>query len=346
MAIRTKRLMSKGKDEAYSELSQAEEGLVVRGIPIVPIVKAVINKKDKETPIGVRWVSSKADGVFIQQIGESSLAAATDMRAGMRLLHINNSDFSNKTHSDVAAALRGLEGDVTIVVVEKNVICTTILKESRDTLTDIKFATATGQGIVVSSIRTGSPLSNSSLGVGNTLLMINDTDCTRLMVSEVDALLEEIPVGSAVTIFVETKIPVKTKAGSTARARSAVGDREHLPPFGVAAGGEWGTNTYCGSETTFTGALCCFFCGPIPACVICCKPFDKRPAYMVNRRVYDPDGEYLGTGYKHFKHEELTGTVDQEKKAAATAAAFAAAAAGFVGLVGTTLFIIAKMNSS
>jgi hypothetical protein len=107
----------------------------------------------------------------------------------------------------------------------------------------------------------------------------------------------------------------------------------HPPPFGLPEGGKWGTNTYCGQQTSIASATCCLCCGGLAACTICCNKFDKRPVYKLKGKVYDAHGSYIGTGPDHFTDEEYDGPVDNDKRIQAVALA------SLVGFVGTILYL-------
>mmetsp|Transcript_14848 Transcript_14848/g.24560 ORF Transcript_14848/g.24560 Transcript_14848/m.24560 type:complete len:175 (+) Transcript_14848:185-709(+) len=143
------------------------------------------------------------------------------------------------------------------------------------------------------------------------------------------AIAVAVPIVKATSVKITKKVQEITTSG----------DRPHPPPFGLPEGGTWGTNTHHGSKTCSTSAVCCICCGGIPACIICCFPFDKRRVYMIDRKVYDANGSFIGTGYDHFRDEEFDGAVDQKQMH--TALMFA----GIVGVIGTILFISLQLSS-
>ena len=143
---------------------------------------------------------------------------------------------------------------------------------------------------------------------------------------------EQGVVATPVSTPVAKATPIKTKARVTASG-------ERPPPFGLPEGGTWGTNTHHGSQTCCTSAGCCICCGGIAACVVCCFPFDKRRAYMIENKVYDENGSYIGTGCAHFRDEEFDGNVDEKQKF--NALIFA----GVVGFICTVLYLSIQMSA-
>lgn len=83
--------------------------------------------------------------------------------------------------------------------------------------------------------------------------------------------------------------PAKPTASATVTASATA-----APPRGVEAGGQWGKNKYSGQ---WTQAAACFgcLCFCLPGLLILCCPFDERDAYMVNGKIYDAGGQYIGS---------------------------------------------------
>jgi hypothetical protein len=140
------------------------------------------------------------------------------------------------------------------------------------------------------------------------------------------------PVATATPV---RKKPVKKKK---VQPLAIAQGREHPPPFGLPEGGKWGTNTYHGSKTTCTSAGCCIVCGGISACIVCCFPFDKRRAYMVDGNVYDANGSYIG-GSDKFDDEEFDGNENKVQKQNALMIA------GAVGTILTILYLVVRLSA-
>merc|ERR1711862_348308 len=71
------------------------------------------------------------------------------------------------------------------------------------------------------------------------------------------------------------------------------------PPPGVEPGGVWGTHKYLGGTSGAVACLGCL-CFGLPALLVLLCPLDKRDAYKVNNRIYDPEGRYLGKATSKF----------------------------------------------
>jgi len=67
-----------------------------------------------------------------------------------------------------------------------------------------------------------------------------------------------------------------------------------ITPPGVAEGGVWGSVTEVGQNTLFILVIGCLVCC-LPGLLILCCPVDKKKAYRVSGRVYDKNGQFLGS---------------------------------------------------
>lgn len=95
------------------------------------------------------------------------------------------------------------------------------------------------------------------------------------------------PAQSSTTTTTVTHIPAPRSSQTTS-----------FPPPGVPDGGTWGSIKKTGGNTwalcaaiSFVGCMLTAF--PCGIFAFCC-PCDDRDAYLVNRKVYDHNGTYLG----------------------------------------------------
>merc|ERR1712013_829178 len=87
------------------------------------------------------------------------------------------------------------------------------------------------------------------------------------------------------------------KTAAAPKATAVVG--RSPPPPGVEPGGVWGTYKYLGGTSGAVACLGCL-CFGLPALLVLLCPLDKRDAYKVNNRIYDPEGRYLGKATSKF----------------------------------------------
>mmetsp|Transcript_241 Transcript_241/g.301 ORF Transcript_241/g.301 Transcript_241/m.301 type:complete len:197 (+) Transcript_241:76-666(+) len=69
-----------------------------------------------------------------------------------------------------------------------------------------------------------------------------------------------------------------------------------FPPPGAPDGGTWGKRKEAAEQTWLVCALLCFAFGPFAAFglpAFCC-PCDEKDAYMVNGKIYNTTGHYVG----------------------------------------------------
>jgi hypothetical protein len=137
--------------------------------------------------------------------------------------------------------------------------------------------------------------------------MINDMDCTKgnVTIDELILMLDSVPVGSDVTVFVkrdEDPAPPPRSNNNSAN--------NHPPPPGVTDGGVWGTNVHCGVGSCAVACIFFIFCGVLSSLAVFCVPFDARRVYRVSNtnKVYGPTGELVGVGGGvNFQEGELNG---------------------------------------
>jgi len=121
----------------------------------------------------------------------------------------------------------------------------------------------------------------------------------------------DIPIVGAVPVHDE---PRQQKTGTVARTNTATtrpstttttvthvpppSHNTSYPPPGVADGGTWGTIKHSGGNTwglcaaiSIVGCMVTLF--PCGVFAFCC-PCDEKDAYVINRKVYNHNGQYLG----------------------------------------------------
>jgi len=330
------------------------------------IVKAVLTKETKTTSLGIGWhftpQGARGGGVKIWKIQEDGIAAtaAPELRVGMKLLRINETDFQrSKSPNDVVLAISAIEGDVTIVAAAdpSSFYSTVCVDEGEKKQHDappitrashlgIDFANISRHEIVVKLLHSSSPFAQQWKGerilIGDTVLMIDDLDCTQGTVSEDDlyAKLDQVlSSGSDVTIYFKRSVGASSAPPQRARGKLSIELGSDSPPPGIRAGGVWGSNVYCGSQTSIASFVCCLLCGGISAIVICCFPFDKRRVYRIDQSVYDSTGALIGTaGGVPVQEGETVGFIDSERMS------MGFTFAGMIGFVLVFVFYILPMG--
>jgi hypothetical protein len=322
--------------QKYSKLNAVEEGL-----ELVPasacrhpaIVKVVLTKETKETALGLGWhftpEGARGGGVKIWKMKEDGIAAtAPALRVGMKLLRINETGFQrSKSPNDVVLTIANLEGDVTIVAADDpsafySTVCvdekrTPSLKSSE---LGIEFASVSKHEIVIKSIHYSSPFEQQWKGekiiAGDTVLMINDLDCTQgnVTVDDINSKLDDVLlVGSDVTLYFKRDVAPAPRNNNNENHSNEHGSSSRPPP-GTRADRVWGSNVYFGEQTAIASCICCLLCGWISSLIVCCNPFDKRRVYTVDRQVYDSRGAVIGmVGRIQVEEGETHGSIDSDR---------------------------------
>lgn len=212
------------------------------------IVTAVMNKSSADAKVGIGLGTVKG-AIVITAIRDDTLAAATDLEAGMVIRTINNTDVGELDTSAVAKLLKDSEGQVTVVAeapsskyepMYDSLITATIDKDA-DEMLGLTIASK-GDKVYISKIQSDSKVAGSGLAVGMELLSVNNVPCAGKPSTESSKLMSEaqgtltllarkaaLPPGSLVTALItkespETKVGLRLGAAAGALVVSGIGE--------------------------------------------------------------------------------------------------------------------------
>jgi len=222
--------------------------------------------------VGITF-SSLVDGkVLISEIKRDGLVAATSLKVGMEVVSINHIVCSGRPIDIISGIIDDAEGAISILAQEYSSAQLDIPNPAQATVVVPLSAHAKSMPFVPT------PQSNEE---------------------EINAPAAYIPQAQSVP-FVPTPQTNEANIHSSASKGSAPPSTElgakqsPRPPPGCKEGGLWGTHIYSGSTTKMISCLAClFFC--LPGLLVLLCPQDKKDAYLVDNKVYDAAGTYLGT---------------------------------------------------
>lgn len=198
------------------------------------------------------------------------------------------------------------------------VFTATITKESPESKVGIGLKTVNSSNVFISTIRDDSPFVNTSLEVGHRVLSVNDQDVKGMNNKEVIGLIQAAP--STLTIVATDEVVQRPAAASktTSAAVPEQSKKKEFHPRGTLPGGQWyvhvsrqfyrsslsilivhpfpatirGRNSHVGGAT-----IACAICSLLfflPGLLVLCCPCDERKVYLVDGKIYDEEGRYLG----------------------------------------------------
>lgn len=240
-------------------------------------VSVTVTKPSQDARVGV-GIKEKFGVPVINSIREDGLVANTDLKIGMQIYSINGAHCSGK--ESALAMLRVTEGTIKIDAGPLGLVTVSAIKPTMETKVGIHLTRHKGSSdIIIDAISQTGLMAASDLKEGMILLKINDKDVTGMTLKDVLALIHE------------TEGTIKVEAYENL-ALTAL--KQHRPPPGLNAGGEWGTTTYIGP---MTGA---FAFAAIPtiigwAIILLFCPMDKLDVYKINGNLYTPNGDFFKT---------------------------------------------------
>jgi hypothetical protein len=156
----------------------------------------------------------------------------------------------------------------------------------------------------------------------NTYMTITETSYTIAPSAPPEDSRTDYPIVGAVPIYndeprqqkVSTATPVvharpTTTSTTVTHIPATTQSTTSHPPPGVPDGGIWGSVRHTGGGTwALCGILsvvgCMVFLFPCGIFALCC-PCDEKDAYLVNRKVYDHNGKFLGNVNRfHFRRRQ------------------------------------------
>lgn len=180
-----------------SLLEEEEFVTILAKRPELPSGLLVAEAIQKEISEEVGLEFDVSDGrLMIAGIADGSIAAKSKLMVGMQVFMIGNAtcvglspdralDLIVDSTEDVVVVAGTPSGDAT----RRRLVVATLEKDAKDAPIGLMFMRQDGK-LKISNISEGSLAADSDLTVGLDLLSINNVDCTRKRVSEVNSLLE------------------------------------------------------------------------------------------------------------------------------------------------------------
>jgi hypothetical protein len=222
------------------------------------LIEGSISKRDTERAPGISFRTGEEGNVVISEIKSDGLFASTDLSAGMVVLSINGASCIGSTVEEAGRIIDEADDIVAISAQDPSIIiAASVVAESEVLPITTPLFTANAS---IARI----PLSSSLNGN-------DDDDSSSLLNDRVKITTNEPPVAMPA---------VQSSLSSN-------------PPRGVEDGGVWGENRYAGNNTNFAAFIGCLLVGFFGLCICFC-PQDSRDAYLVNGKVYDASGAFIG----------------------------------------------------
>ena len=276
-----------------SELETMEAGHITESPQAVedrfPFTTVVLQKETKDMLTGLRIASKTTqDGKVFPIVGTirpGSLASATKLKSGMRLLTLNG--IPCRTKEDTAQRLNNATGKVQIRAGSHKMIMVSAPKPTTGNKFGIRLAKQDNgqqQHVIVTGLDKNGSFYDTGLEVGMKVLKMNGKNVGTMEMKDVLGILSNCK--NKVMILAESLPPP---------AKSVAMPTPGVPP-GVEPGGQWGTGKFQGPCNSLV--FCIIF--PISCCLgglTLCFKMDRKAMYLsLDGNLYDVDGGLQGRG--------------------------------------------------
>jgi len=225
------------------------------------VTVGTVTKETPLTSIGITFERLEDGKIRIEGIQSCGLVAATDLKVGMEVVSVNN------------VHCRGRPLETILVLIDDSVGAICIVGREDIPLVLVPYPVTIPHTTQASPLNPGTV---SNLAQEEALPQIYD---------------------SRKQTKVKTPFDEQEQTKLVEPATEDVPSPRRSPPPGIPDGGTWGNIIFVGKATFVMCALGCVLFA-IPGIFVLFCPQDKKEAYLVDNKVYDPDGKLLGSAHQ------------------------------------------------